>query len=298
MNHKNNFRTGITVFFVLLTGSALITYLFLAQQPAVTPKSLTNISQSSHNKSSPKPVAASNHAKIRTKDSSKNASPPKEKELEKPRLSLAHASTVSTATSPKIMVQGKAFHKENGEKKTLTLADLQFGVSRTGLQSQTKAILDTYAKRMQDPQWSVLIQGHTDETGSIRKNLYVGLLRANAVKDYLIAKGIAKDRLHAVSLGEYQPVCINKTPACQLQNRRVSFALARREGIKAQNAVTPPAQEQVTHTEKNKVSTGRIEQLLVSLPEIYADTSDTPAKMELVYPMPVHSTPPPSAGQK
>ena len=173
----------------------------------------------------------------------------------------------------------------------MALADLQFGLSRTGLKAKTKATLDTYAKKLRDPQWSVLIQGHTDETGSIRQNLHVGLRRANAVKQYLIMKGISKDRLHAVSLGEYKPVCADTTPVCQLKNRRVSFGVARLEGIKTQDVI-PVTQKKVVLSERYKNSVS-IE--LVSIPEIYKATIEKPEKISLVYPGPVHSTPPPSA---
>jgi len=195
----------------------------------------------------------------------------------------------------------------------LTLADVPFGLGRSGLGTQAKATLDAYAEQLRDPKWSVLIQGHTDETGSIRQNLRVGLRRANAAKQYLMTKGISGHRLHVVSLGEYQPVCMDMTPACQLKNRRVSFSVARREHVE-----TPPA-HQVAHQKAPPAENTVLSVETVTLPEIipqplqpltsadltdvqpnskesdagiHVDTTTAPAKMELIYPGPIHSTPP------
>jgi hypothetical protein len=110
------------------------------------------------------------------------------------------------------------------------------------------------------------------------------------VKDYLVTKGIANNRLNAISLGEYEPVCIKNTLVCQSKNRRVSFAVARREGPIARNAI-PVTQEQVAYPEHSTVS-NEVEQILASLPEINEHTIDKPERVELMYPDPVHSTPP------
>ena len=288
MNHKNYLITGIAIFFVLVMGGAGITYIFLTHQPAVATKPLTKMQHPRKSNQSPEKIPTPAHAHDTTKDSSRHSPDLVEKVETESGASLVHASTIYVEPSTTPNVTKQAFEVEKRKEEKLTLVDLQFGLSRTGLKTQTKTTLDAYAKRLRDPQWSVLIEGHTDETGSIRKNLHVGLQRANAVRQYLITKGISKDRLHAVSLGEYQPVCMDTTPACQLQNRRVSFALARREGIEKQNSVPVP-QEPVTLSKKSAIS---IE--LVNLPEIHKSTIDTPGKVNLIYPDPVHHTPPPS----
>jgi len=226
--------------------------------------------------------------------------------------SLAHASTIPVAKPATRKISATTSEGQAAKEKVVTLADLQFGLSRSGLGAQAKKTLDGYATTLGDPQWSALIQGHTDETGSIRQNLRVGLRRANAVKQYLMAQGIPGHRLHVVSLGEYQPVCTDMTPACQLQNRRVSFSMARREHVE-----TPPALP-VTHQKAPPTEHTVVAVEHVSLPEMIpqpltsADLTDvqaslkeydagirlntiaTPAKMEPIYPGPVHSTPPPT----
>ena len=290
MNHKNYLMNGIAILFVLLIGGAGITYIFLTHQPIVATKPLTKVQKPSKSIKHLEKALTPVHAKTTTKDPLGHSQHQAKKVEKESESSIVHASTISmtSPTKPKVVNQVLSTQKKKEEK--LTLADLQFGLSRTGLKTKTKATLDTYAKKLRDPQWSVLIQGHTDETGSIRKNLHVGLRRANVVKQYLITKGISKDRLHAVSLGEYKPVCTDTTPACQLKNRRVSFDVARLEGIKTQDVI-PVTQKKIVPSEQYK-NAGSI--ALVSIPEIYKATIDKPKKIGLVYPDPVHGTPPPS----
>ena len=135
---------------------------------------------------SPEKIPTQAHAHATTKNSSRHSPNPVEKVETESGASLVHASTISVKPSTTPDITKQAFEVKKRKEEKLTLADLQFGLSRTGLKTQTKTTLDAYAKRLRDPQWSVLIEGHTDEIGSIRKNLHVGLRRANAVRQYLI----------------------------------------------------------------------------------------------------------------
>jgi OOP family OmpA-OmpF porin len=73
----------------------------------------------------------------------------------------------------------------------------------------------------------VLVTGHTDRLGSEAYNQKLSLARADAVRDYLISKGVPKDRIEAIGMGEKQPVvqCDQKNRkeliACLQPNRRV-----------------------------------------------------------------------------
>jgi outer membrane protein OmpA-like peptidoglycan-associated protein len=68
--------------------------------------------------------------------------------------------------------------------------------------------------------------GHTDSTGTDEHNLALGLQRAQAVKDFMVAAGIAEERISVRSLGETQPTVPNDTPANRAKNRRVSLKFA------------------------------------------------------------------------
>ena len=72
---------------------------------------------------------------------------------------------------------------------------------------------------------SIFNQGNCDEWGSDEYNYALGVKRAKAAKDALIAQGIAADRIEITSNGESKPVCTEKTKSCDAQNRRDEFRL-------------------------------------------------------------------------
>jgi peptidoglycan-associated lipoprotein len=75
------------------------------------------------------------------------------------------------------------------------------------------------------PQWVVTIEGHCDERGTAEYNLALGERRAVAVRTYLVALGIAPDRLRSVSYGKEFPFDPGHTDAAWAQNRRAHFVI-------------------------------------------------------------------------
>ena len=71
------------------------------------------------------------------------------------------------------------------------------------------------------------IEGHTDSTGSAAINAKLSEARANAVRDYLIAKGFNADHLTAKGYGPSQPIDSNKTRSGRAMNRRVEIKLVK-----------------------------------------------------------------------
>ena len=69
------------------------------------------------------------------------------------------------------------------------------------------------------------ISGHTDNTGKQEKNQALSEARANAVKAFLVSKGISENRLTAAGFGPDQPVADNKTAAGRAKNRRVEIGI-------------------------------------------------------------------------
>jgi outer membrane protein OmpA-like peptidoglycan-associated protein len=68
-----------------------------------------------------------------------------------------------------------------------------------------------------------VVEGHTDNTGSDSYNLKLSQQRADAVRQYLLAKGISGTRIEAKGFGEMQPVGDNATAEGRALNRRVVF---------------------------------------------------------------------------
>ncbi|MBE0495559.1 MAG: peptidoglycan-associated lipoprotein Pal [Campylobacterales bacterium] len=72
---------------------------------------------------------------------------------------------------------------------------------------------------------SIKVEGNCDEWGTDEYNYALGLKRAKAVKDALIAQGVPSDRVMVVSFGESNPVCAESNKQCWDQNRRAEFKL-------------------------------------------------------------------------
>ena len=103
---------------------------------------------------------------------------------------------------------------------------VQFLPNKAELLPSSSAILDQAVAALQEvPTVRLEVQGHTDNVGNPNDNLALSQLRADAVKTYLIGKGIDPARLQAVGYGSTRPIADNNLPAGRAQNRRVEFKL-------------------------------------------------------------------------
>ncbi|MBV9769145.1 MAG: OmpA family protein [Bryobacterales bacterium] len=76
----------------------------------------------------------------------------------------------------------------------------------------------------QDPNFSVVVEGHCDERGSAEFNLALGDRRATAAKDYLVQLGVPADRLKTISYGKERPQCTEASEECWQKNRRAHLS--------------------------------------------------------------------------
>jgi len=87
--------------------------------------------------------------------------------------------------------------------------------------------LDQVAKRLGDfPNVAIVVEGHTDSSGAAEYNQRLSERRANAVKAYLVERGVDAGRISTVGLGESQPIGDNDTEEGRAQNRRVVLRVA------------------------------------------------------------------------
>jgi OOP family OmpA-OmpF porin len=108
--------------------------------------------------------------------------------------------------------------------KVTFAADAFFDFDKAVLKPEGKAKLDDVAGKVKDINLEVVIAvGHTDSVGSDAYNQKLSVRRAEAVKAYLVSKGIAKDRVYTEGKGKKQPVADNKTAAGRAKNRRVEI---------------------------------------------------------------------------
>ncbi len=96
-----------------------------------------------------------------------------------------------------------------------------FDVDRSILRADAKEILDKQVAWMRrNPSFAITVEGHADERGTREYNLALGEKRANAVKDFLVAKGVAATRITVVSYGKERPEATGPNEASWSQNRR------------------------------------------------------------------------------
>ena len=98
-----------------------------------------------------------------------------------------------------------------------------FEFDSSSLTPAAVASLDAHIALLKTNDRSVRLEGHTDERGTRDYNMALGERRANAVRDYMAASGIANYRVESVSYGEEQPVAYGSGESNWSQNRRVEL---------------------------------------------------------------------------
>lgn len=108
--------------------------------------------------------------------------------------------------------------------KVTYAADAFFDFDKAVLKPEGKAKLDDLVSKVKGINLEVIIAvGHTDSVGSDAYNQKLSVKRAEAVKAYLVSKGIEKNRVYTEGKGEKQPVADNKTKEGRAKNRRVEI---------------------------------------------------------------------------
>jgi peptidoglycan-associated lipoprotein len=96
-----------------------------------------------------------------------------------------------------------------------------FGYDRYDVSDEARATLDRQASWLQQySNLSITIEGHADERGTREYNLALGERRANAVKNYLVARGVSGSRINTISYGKERPAVVGSDESSWAQNRR------------------------------------------------------------------------------
>lgn len=113
------------------------------------------------------------------------------------------------------------------EEKIVITQKIHFEFDRAVIRPISYPILDDVVSLLQrNPQISMVkVEGHTDWIGSEAYNQRLSEARANSVRNYLIEKGIAPDRLQAVGYGKTRPIADNNTVMGRARNRRTEFTV-------------------------------------------------------------------------
>ncbi|MCH2224322.1 MAG: OmpA family protein [Crocinitomicaceae bacterium] len=108
----------------------------------------------------------------------------------------------------------------------IALRNIFFDTGKSTLRSESNAELDRLVKLLKDvPSLKIEISGHTDNTGSATLNASLSQDRAQAVVNYVIAKGITKGRMTAKGYGSSSPIASNNSSDGRQQNRRTEFEI-------------------------------------------------------------------------
>jgi OOP family OmpA-OmpF porin len=109
------------------------------------------------------------------------------------------------------------------EKVTLA-ADVLFDFDKSVVKPEGQAKLNDLVNKLKTVNLEVIIAiGHTDWIGSVAYNQRLSVRRAEAVKKYLVSKGIEPNRIYTEGKGKKQPIADNKTSAGRAKNRRVEI---------------------------------------------------------------------------
>lgn len=113
--------------------------------------------------------------------------------------------------------------------RSVRLNNIFFDVGKAELRNESSPELDRIVATLNDnPKMIIELGGHTDNTGSNELNLKLSQDRADAVREYLIGKGIEPDRVASKGYGESKPVATNDTEEGKQQNRRVEFIIIKK----------------------------------------------------------------------
>jgi OOP family OmpA-OmpF porin len=108
--------------------------------------------------------------------------------------------------------------------KVTFAADAFFDFDKAVLKPEGRAKLDDLVSKIRDVNLEVIIAvGHTDSIGTDAYNQRLSVRRAEAVKAYLVSKGIERNRVYTEGKGEKQPVADNRTREGRAKNRRVEI---------------------------------------------------------------------------
>lgn len=110
--------------------------------------------------------------------------------------------------------------------QVMLLSNLIFEVGRSKITPESYPELDIVVGMMRESEEMIIqLEGHTDYQGSASENMKLSKQRVAAVKDYLVAKGIKKNRIHTKAFGGTKPLSRDNTPAAHRMNRRVELRI-------------------------------------------------------------------------
>ncbi len=137
----------------------------------------------------------------------------------------ATTATTSTTTAPTTTISGPTPGSQ--EDLVVNVGDrIFFDYDKSDLSPEARATVEALAAWMSSyPASTIGIEGHCDERGTREYNLALGERRASSVHDYLVALGVAPNRLSTISYGKERPAVLGSNEESWAQNRRGVFVV-------------------------------------------------------------------------
>lgn len=116
--------------------------------------------------------------------------------------------------------------REGNDLRLIMPGNITFATDSADISPQFYSTLNAVATVLKEfPETLIQVTGHTDSTGSAEYNLQLSQKRAQSVAQYLVAQGVAPNRVVARGMGESMPIASNDTPEGRAQNRRVEIRI-------------------------------------------------------------------------
>lgn len=130
---------------------------------------------------------------------------------------------------PNEAFQDMKLHVSYKLPEEFTLQDLKFETAKSVIQTSSYPSLNLVADFLKrKPTMQIEIGGHTDSDGDDQMNLQLSKDRANAVKTYLISKGVSEKQMTAIGYGETRPIAENTSTSGKQQNRRTEIQILKK----------------------------------------------------------------------
>ncbi|HBO37737.1 MAG TPA: peptidoglycan-associated lipoprotein Pal [Pasteurellaceae bacterium] len=140
-----------------------------------------------------------------------------------PALILAACKTADNSASG--TGEGQMFGGMSVQDLQQRYNTVYFAFDRYDIEGQYQTLLDAHASYLTaTPAAKVLVEGNADERGTPEYNIALGQRRADAVKNFLAAKGVQAGQLSTVSYGEEKPAVLGHDEAAYSKNRRAVLA--------------------------------------------------------------------------
>jgi outer membrane protein OmpA-like peptidoglycan-associated protein len=138
------------------------------------------------------------------------------------RRAAEHTAHAAIASLEKI-----AQIKEEARGMVITLnGAVLFATNQSTLLPIAQDRLQQVAHALNDnPNGAIVVEGHTDSVGSVSSNEELSRRRAEAVREFLVSRGVDAARIRAIGLGPSRPIADNKSPEGRANNRRVEIVI-------------------------------------------------------------------------